>query len=1220
MQYLEGNIEGDLIDEVKTVIANNNLQLYIYRLDPKCNEQLLQIGAKKELYLEASLAVLLSWYSNWPGIIQYGVMKGNDLSYAKVEVEPTLTLKQFLVDYQESIIDAAKVSILNLSNLPWPCNIIINHGKYTNQINRINLDKIISFCDGNIDCYYNPALYIEKTLEYIFDNYQIILNNMLCNHTKTLLDSTILGKAELDYIHNCAHTPIGYEYNLPIESMIKEACNKYANKIAVKYGNLLLNYNELEIWTNRLAHFLHKRGINNKDRIIIFLPRSLEFIVALIGILKSGASFIPIDLKTPKSRMQYIIADSESKLIITDNDHYDAFKEENKIEAINIHTLDIFSNNHELPTFNNTSSEAYVIYTSGSAGYPKGVSISSKSLTFYSLSAKKSYNINKTDIVLQFSSLSFDAMIEEIFPTLISGATLVLRDEFTLSDPTCFLEMLGSEQITVLSLPTSYWRELVKSGHLSQYIPSSLRLVIIGGEAVYSDDIKLWQAAIINHTIKLINTYGPTETTVVTCMWEVPKNSNNNISIQHNNPPIGKPIPGSFVYLIDRFGRMSPIGGLGEIIIGGPGVGIGYIKPNETNQQKFFSLEYKQNYIKRFYKSGDLGKYASDGNLLYLGRNDNQIKIQGFRVELEEITNFILSSSIEIEDVILVPFTYEKLGESSDLAKIVCFIKPKRANTFSIEPITRYLKENLPYYMLPSRFIILKAFPKTVNNKIDLKQLKSIAQQKEENNQVPYNISFTNTERRLAEIWRKVLGNIVISKDSNFFSIGGGSLNVVRIYPNIYKTFGVRIPLNQIYHTPTLSSLALAIDNMAKKDIANKVSTHLLENFVNWRVEEVRKITIPKSLKNPLSSSSSTLKKVLLTGATGFLGIHLLSNLTNEGYEVYCLIRASTDQEAYTRLLAISEEYKVKSKINYSNVHIVLGNLNKKFLGIETAEYYKLTQVINVVVHCAADVNMLASYKELYNTNVEGTRRVAEFCTLSAPKKLHYISTLAIFDSDPAPQIVEDNTPLDKVGELRGGYAQTKWVADKMISNLSTDNLDAVIYRCGRIWGASDTHIPPKDDFILKFILGCLELKLFPDIEMELDVVPVDYLSKAIVSSIKQQKTLKKVFHLANTNKLLLKDIINFLCDSDPSIRVICYKEWKNRINLLLYENNFDQFVIAPLISVFESSKPDEWVDSYFSSSQSTQYLHQQYNITFPEIRINTVSSYIKSLKRGHKY
>lgn len=504
-----------------------------------------------------------------------------------------------------------------------------------------------------------------------------------------------------------------------VQELIEAQARKTPDALAVQQGDRRLTYRELDARANQLAHYLRRRGVGPDVVVGLCLDRTPEMIVGLLGILKSGGAYLPLDADYPTERLEYMLADSLVRVIVTQQDQL------GRLPVSNSHTICLDSEwgeigrcpDSEAFTAASSGNLAYVIYTSGSTGHPKGVLIEQRSLANYVQAITAAVKLKTGDQVLQFASLSFDQAAEEIFPCLAAGGTLVLRHATMVDSVSEFLESCARSKVTVLDLPTAYWHEVVTRMDVEALPwPPSVRHVIIGGERALPQVVERW-GKLIGREVGLLNTYGPTEATIAATFYDL-----TGLGCEGPVPaeiPIGRPIPHVSVYVLDQKGRAVPIGVSGELHIGGVGVARGYLGRSEAaGSTRFLPDPFSGRSGARIYRTGDLVRWRSDGQLEYRGRADRQVKIRGYRIELEEI-EAVLNRQPEFEQAV-VEVREDQPGDK----RIAAFLVPRPDNRLGLVQLRERLRGLLPAHMIPSSFTELEALPKTPNGKVDRQALR----------------------------------------------------------------------------------------------------------------------------------------------------------------------------------------------------------------------------------------------------------------------------------------------------------------------------------------------------------------------------------------------------------------------------------------------------------------------------------------------------------------
>jgi amino acid adenylation domain-containing protein len=590
-----------------------------------------------------------------------------------------------------------------------------------------------------------------------------------------------------------------------VHELFSDRAERSPDSIAVIYGERQLTFRELNERANQLADYLRKKGVEKDVPVGICLKRSLELTVALLGVMKAGGACLPLDPDYPDERLAYMLEDSQAPVLLTRPGllpELGSAKPEVVHFSSNWNLLDGCS--RENPSHpSDPKSLAYVIYTSGSTGKPRGVMLEHRGLANHHLAAIQLYELRPTDRTLQFSSLSFDIAIEEIFPTWIAGGTVVLRTEEMPLTGAGFLSWARQQEITVLDLPTAYWHDLVRELTSGERLPEKLRLLIVGGEKASASAYSAWLKC-SEGRVRWVNTYGPTEASIIVSSYE-PDNS----QPIPEDLPIGRAIANTQLYVLDENLKPAPIGTPGELYISGPGVARGYLGRLEMTAQKFVADPFSGEPGARMYKTGDLVRYRSDGNIEFIGRTDFQVKIRGFRVELGEIESTLEKHAGVAEAVVI-------LREGNGEKRLTGYVIASGPNPSKRE-LGKYLRERLPEYMVPADFVFLDAMPLTPNGKVDRRALptpETIDVERQENFTAPRD----QFEATMTRLWEQVLGKRPVSVRDNFFELGGHSLAAARLMGQVEKELKKKLLLTDLLQAPTVEELVafMRVDSPSK--------------------------------------------------------------------------------------------------------------------------------------------------------------------------------------------------------------------------------------------------------------------------------------------------------------------------------------------------------------------------------------------------------------------
>ncbi|MBC1194395.1 non-ribosomal peptide synthase/polyketide synthase [Microcystis aeruginosa BLCCF158] len=673
---------------------------------------------------------------------------------------------------------------------------------------------------------YNTDLFNQSTIERLSGHFVNLLTGIIANPEQTVSQLPLLTESERNQLlFDWNQTETDYKNDLCLHQLFEQQVKQNPQAITVKLEDEFLTYEELNCKANQLAHYLQSLGVKADSLVGIFVERSLDMIIGILGILKAGGAYVPLDINYPKERITYLLEDTQLSILLTQSQLLE------QLPAFQGTTICLDQDWSTIAKQSTVSplveveqhNLAYIIYTSGSTGQPKGVMIEHRSVVNYILTTIREYGITSEDKILQFSSICFDASVEEIFVSLLSGATLVLRTEEMLRSSEDFWQCCQKWQLTVLGIPTAYWHQLA-SELTPDTLPilSKIKLIVIGGEAIQPAKVQQWQTVTGQYSPlpRLFNGYGPTEATIATTLSEFTSPTITNI-------PIGRPISNTQVYILDACLQPVPVGVAGELHIGGVGLARGYFNRPELTQEKFIPNPFEKDEVipptplnkggnepSKLYKTGDLCRYLPDGNIEYLGRIDNQVKIRGFRIELGEIETVINQHSAVKTAVVIAR------EDETDQKRLVAYIipqieiisTPKEQNSLNITELRQFLKAKLPEYMIPSAFVILESLPLTPNGKTDYRALPAPEFQSQEQYIAPRN----PIEEILSSIWAKVLKVSQVGIHDNFFELGGHSLLATQLISRIREAFQVEMPLRELFVAPTIAELSQEIKRLSE--------------------------------------------------------------------------------------------------------------------------------------------------------------------------------------------------------------------------------------------------------------------------------------------------------------------------------------------------------------------------------------------------------------------
>jgi amino acid adenylation domain-containing protein len=590
---------------------------------------------------------------------------------------------------------------------------------------------------------------------------------------------------------NFNDTIASYPKQKTIIDLFEEKALQVPDSMALLFEDKQLSYKQLNEKANQLAHYLRSKGVKEETLVPICIERSLEMIIGILGILKAGGAYVPIDPEYPEERISYMLKDTNAAIVVSSKESWSKLQTPEGVEVVELDT--------DWRTINMQSTEnlqvhiqphhlAYLIYTSGSTGKPKGVMIEHGSVVNLITTQSVFFNITADERILQFSNYTFDASVEQIFLSLFNGASLILFTEGLQLDKNLFESFLNDKSISHLHATPSFLE------NVTPYNYKCLKRVIAGGDLCKKELAEKW-----NSTLTFYNEYGPTETTVTAIEYQThPTNNKEKIA----SLPIGKPLSNTQVYILNNAGTLCPVGVFGVIHIGGVQVARGYLNMPQLTTAKFIKNPFSTIEDSRLYCTGDLGRWLADGNIEYLGRIDNQVKINGYRIELEEIESILQQSDLVSQAAVLAR------NDANGHKRLIGYVVPN--GIFNKEAIITNLKSRLPHYIIPALWVELAELPLTSNGKIDRNSLPDpemdLLSKKE------YEAPLNEVEEKLAIIWQDLLGIKKVGIHDNFFELGGHSLLAMKMVSVIERNLLLSIPISALFQFTTISDLSKYIE------------------------------------------------------------------------------------------------------------------------------------------------------------------------------------------------------------------------------------------------------------------------------------------------------------------------------------------------------------------------------------------------------------------------
>ncbi len=651
----------------------------------------------------------------------------------------------------------------------------------------------------SLEIVYNQSLFGRELISGMTRHLHTLLQSFLAQPESPLADLKMLAEPEELVLQEVNQTQIDYPRNICVHRLFEQQAARLPDHPAFDSPGGIATYREVNQRANRLAAFLRARGVGAEDFVAVCIERSPEAVLAVLGIVKTGAAFLPLDPRLPEARLLPMLHDARPKFVLADDASFPKLCSYGPA-VLNLKQLAselALQPDENLPDLAAPHNAAYAIYTSGSTGTPKAVVVTHGSLVNYVLAAGRAYEISDADRRLQFSWMGADFFVAEVFNNLSAGATLVFCLDQQGNSVTEFLRLLDQQRITITGMPSSWWHEWVRSFSKSGFTPPrSLRVVVTGMEQVNPAALHTWKQE-VGARIRWFNAYGPTETTCTSTIYEAGSSTWEGAQYV----PIGKPVANTQVYVLDRQCKPVPAGVPGELYIAGDGVARGYLNSPELTVQRFLPDPFSANPANRMYRTGDRVFSLPDGNLVFLGRLDRQVKIRGFRVELDEIEAVVAKHPSVRECAVVV-----------HNERLIAYVSSANQALPEIQQLRRHASAHLATHMLPAAFVVLPNMPLTLSGKIDRQSLPPFDPELLAANR-EFQEASTPTEKLLAALWQQVLGVAVTDATANFFELGGDSLRAAQLILLIQRQFGQEFPFATLLRAPTIQRVAAILDS-----------------------------------------------------------------------------------------------------------------------------------------------------------------------------------------------------------------------------------------------------------------------------------------------------------------------------------------------------------------------------------------------------------------------
>ncbi|WP_448722625.1 amino acid adenylation domain-containing protein [Pseudomonas farris] len=903
---------------------------------------------------------------------------------------------------------------------------------------------------------------------------------------------------------------------IPMIERLEQRFIQSAERPALNIAGTSLSYRQLHAHSRAIQQRLQPLLNQHQGPLVvgICLPKCSALYAGILAILGSGAVYLPLEPSHPLQRQQYILENAGAVLLLHDGAH----PLSETMPGLDISRIDIGDVNLDQPLMRqrpDLDAPCMALYTSGTTGHPKGVLLSQANLAHFTAWYADYVQLTEQSRVLQFSSLSFDSSLIDIFPTLLQGAELIVPNEDQRRDPLQLVELIRHQRLSHAFLPPA----LLSILPLDQL--QVLDHVMTGGDVCEPYVIEQ-----LTRQGNLYNLYGPTEATVLITARQ--------LRTGDSNRTLGAPIANSQVLILDEDFQPVAEQTVGELYIVGPGVCLGYLNNPQQTAERYLNLSLPNGQSLRAYRSGDMAKWTPDGIEL-CGRRDNQVKIRGFRVEPEEIERCLRDSQ-----------RYRQVAVVIDRhRRILAFLaQPQEEQPGAArEALKVHAMQFLPDYMQPTAWTELASMPFASNGKVDRKALLELPVNVTENSQ--RRLPASADESLLLEIWAELLELPAsdISTDESFFNLGGHSILLSRMLLRLREEFGRSISINRFIELPTIAKLATLVRGSGTEEVLSEKA--LADAFRELDIEPL-----------PVSRMGDV-HKVIVTGANSFVGVHIVEALLAWGAsEVACLVRDGGGQSAAQRFAQALRENRLEH-LDLSRVRVYAADITRPQLGLSEDVYARLDREFGALVHNAANVNHVLDYESLARDNVEPIFECLRLCEGRSKKIFNFVSTLSasstISDDGRVLELPAAQTPPIYI---KNGYNLSKWVGERILERARERGVRVNLYRPGNISFNSLTGVcQPHKNRLMLMLKGSIQLGKVPEFALNFDLMPVDFLARFIAFHASRYQAEKAVFNLHNPEPLSWDCYVASFREAGREFAMVSVADWQQQLGRVDSDN-----------------------------------------------------------------
>ncbi|VVO96199.1 Linear gramicidin synthase subunit D [Pseudomonas fluorescens] len=925
----------------------------------------------------------------------------------------------------------------------------------------------------------------------------------------------LLFLESLAYVHHhndTANTALLEQAKAPVIERLQQSLIEHAKRPALHIGERSFSYQQLHAHSRAIQQRLLPLLEQHPQPWVvgICLPKSPALFASILAILGSGAVYLPLEPSHPLQRQQYILHNAGALLLLHDGEHPLSAT----MAGLDVSGVDSAEADLGQPLMRQRpelEAPCMALYTSGTTGHPKGVLLSQANLAHFTAWYADYVQLHAESRVLQFSSLSFDSSLIDIFPTLLSGAELVVPDDTQRRDPLQLIALIRRRQLSHAFLPPA----LLSILPLEQLEGVQ---VMTGGDVCEPFVIEQ-----LTRQGTLHNLYGPTEATVlITARQLQPGDSNRSL---------GAPIANSQVLILDDDLQPVPEQTVGELFIVGPGVCLGYLNNPQQTAERYLTLNLPDGQTLRAYRSGDMAKWGEHGIEL-CGRRDNQVKIRGFRVEPEEIERCLRESRLYRQVAVVI----------DSQRRILAFLAQPQSDT-AREALKAHARQFLPDYMQPVAWTELSSMPFASNGKVDRKTLLELPVSVQDSG--PKCLPANADEALLLEIWAELLElpGSDISTDESFFNLGGHSILLSRMLLRLREEFGRSISINRFIELPTIIKLATLVRGTDDRAVLSAQAMADAE-----RALEIEPLPI---------SRMGDVHKVIVTGANSFVGVHIVEALLGWGAsEVACLVRDGGGQTAAQRFAESLRENRLEH-LDLRRVRVYAADITRPQLGLDDDDYQRLDREFGALVHNAANVNHVLDYESLAADNVEPIFALLRLCEGQSKKVFNFVSTLSASSTvDDAGRVLELPAAPTPPIYIRNGYNLSKWVGERILERARERGVRVNLYRPGNISFNSLSGVcQPHKNRLMLMLKGSIQLGQVPAFALNFDLMPVDFLARFIAFHASRYSPERAVFNLHNPEPLSWDAYVASFRETGSEFALVSVADWQQQLGRVDADN-----------------------------------------------------------------